>query len=137
LSNLHVEAGPNVSTSEKLSNHVQRALHDYYNYNGDKRVHYALDREPPRGSYELNQKAQFYEYALLGGRRIVPSTRSRRKNAGSSLVKVIWENRSYAGIVDRIFRHHQRGIDVDDLWAEMRWMVRRDESPVEDDIWVK
>jgi len=120
-----------------MSNHVQHALFSYYNSHGESRVHYALDRNPSRGSYVLNQKAQFYEYALLGGRRIVPSTRSRRKNAGSSLVKVVWDNRSYAGIVDRIFRHHQRGIDAEDLWAEMRWMVRRDGSPVEDDIWVK
>jgi hypothetical protein len=119
----------------KISVFVLQALFTYYNAGTVQRVHYALDRKPPRTSQMLNQRAQFYEYALLDGRRIVPASRTRRKHAGSSLVKVIWNGKMCVGIVDNIFRHTQRSFEDDQLWAEMRWMKLRDESPVVDDPW--
>jgi hypothetical protein len=121
---------------QKLSSHALKALFDHYN-TGHIRVHYALARNPPHGTYMLTQKVQLYEYALLDGRRIVPASRTRRKHAGSSLVKVTWNEKTYTGIVDNIFRHIQWGIEEETLWAEIRWMKYRDETPVDGDPWIE
>jgi hypothetical protein len=119
---------------KKLSSHTLQALFNHYNTDHDC-VHYALDWNPPHGTHTLTQKAQFYEYALLDGRRIVPASRTRRKHAGSSLVKVMWGEKTYTGIVDNIFQHVQQGILEETLWEEIRWMKYRDETPVDGDPW--
>ena len=95
-----------------------------------------LTQQPPRGSRLFTATSmKYFEYALLDGRRISPTTRTRCKTAGSSIVKVIWKGSMFAGIVENIFRHTQRDILDDTIWAEIRWMRHLDVSPVENDPW--
>ncbi len=79
--------------------------------------------------------AFFFSYVLIDGRRITPTSQTRRKHAGSSLVKVLHDGAVLYGVVLNIFRHDQPGVDDDTLWAEMNWMKPVDECPLENNIW--
>jgi len=136
LSHLHVELGPAVPGQLFISAAAEAALVRHYNSGNIGRVHHMLTRQPPRGSRLFTVTgAKYFEYALLDGRRITPSTRTRRKTAGSSIVKVIWKGCMFAGIVENIFRHMQKDVLDDTIWAEIRWMKHLDVSPVENDPW--
>jgi hypothetical protein len=136
LTHLHVKLGPVVPGSQAISEAVQSALLQHYNSGGVQRVHHFLARNPSAGSRLLKANAtRFYEYALLDGRRITPTTRTRRKTAGSCLVKVMWEGKMFAGVVESIFHHDQPSVANATVWAEMRWMKYLDLSPVEGDPW--
>ena len=136
FTHLHVELGPIVPGSHSISEVVQSALLQYYNLGGIQKVHHFLARAPSAGSRLLKPTAtRFYEHALLDGQRITPTTRTHRKTAGSCLVKVIWEEKMFAGIVENIFRHDQPGMMDTTIWAEMRWMKYLDLAPIEGDPW--
>ena len=136
LTHLHVELGPVVPGSQSISEAAQTALLQHYNSGVIQKVHHFLARNPSTGSRLLKPTAtRFYEHALLDGRRITPTTRTRRKTAGLCLVKVIWQAKMFAGIVENIFRHDQPGILDTTIWAEMRWMKYLDLTPVEGDPW--
>lgn len=136
LTHLHLVVGSQISGIHTLSDPAQAALLRHYNTGGIQRVHHFLTRKPPRGSKLLKPTAvRFYEYALLDGWRITPITRTRRRTAGSSLVKIVWEGKTFAGVVETIFRHDQPGIMEDRVWTEIRWMKHLDLIPAEDDPW--
>lgn len=132
---MHVELGPAVPGQKIIPDFVEAALVKHYNSGGVARVHHLLTRQPPRGSRQFSSQGRYFEYALLDGRRITPASRTRRSNAGSSIVVVIWNGGRFAGIVESIFRHDQRNILDDTIWAEIRWMKRSDLCPVEGDPW--
>ena len=97
LTHLHVELGPVVPGSQSISEDAQMAFLQLY-YSGVQKVHHFLARNPSAGSRLLKPAAtRFYEHALLDGRRITPTTRTRRKTAGSCLVKVIWQGKDVRG----------------------------------------
>lgn len=136
LTHLHLVVGNLVSGKHNLSDSAQAALLRHYNSGGIHRVHHYLTRNPPRGSTLFRPTAvRFYEYILLDGRRIVPTTRTRRRTAGSSLVKVTWKEQMFAGVVKTIFHHDQPRITEDIVWAEIDWMKHLDLAAVEDDPW--
>ncbi|KAJ6585872.1 hypothetical protein B0H19DRAFT_1250627 [Mycena capillaripes] len=87
----------------------------------------------------LHPYADTYDYVLLDGRRLTPITRSRRQNAGSSLVQVIFDGEPFAGELHTIFRHKQVGIlgSEHTLLAFIHWMVPSGRTPLDDDkfIW--
>jgi hypothetical protein len=115
---------------------AEAALVKHYNSGNIGRVHHMLTRQPPRGSCLFTATGgNYFEYALLDGRRITPTTRTRRKTAGSSIVKVVWEGSMFAGLVENIFRHAQKDVLDNTIWAEIRWMKHLDVSPVENDPW--
>ncbi|KAJ7793796.1 hypothetical protein B0H13DRAFT_1675487 [Mycena leptocephala] len=117
-----------------------RALVDYYNKDG---VRVSLEDFNFGGTTSktevLHSYADTYNYVLLDGRRLTPTTRSRRKTAGSSLVQVIFDGEPFAGELDTIFRHKQVGIPDSEqaLLAFIRWMVPSGRTPLDDDkfIW--
>ena len=41
----------------------------------------------------------------------------------------------FAGVVENIFRHTQRDVLDNTIWAEIWWMKHLDVSPVENDPW--
>lgn len=136
LGHLGVELGPKVPGRQTLSENLQATLMRHYNSNGVHRVHTVLTRQPPRGSVLFKPTTvRFYEHALLDHRRIVPTTRTRRRTAGSSLVKVTWREQMFAGIVESIFHHDQPRIEDGILWAEIRWMKHLDVVPAANDPW--
>ncbi|KIJ09903.1 hypothetical protein PAXINDRAFT_86790 [Paxillus involutus ATCC 200175] len=131
----HVQPGPPIgSAPRQLSDAARVAIYNNYNQIRPGCVHYALELNPPRGSYQLNDSASFLEYALLDGRRITPLSRSVHNSAGSSLVKVVLDNISLYSEVINVFTHVQQGVaSGTHLLAEFRWMVELDVVPVEDD----
>jgi len=130
-SQIHVQPGPVSAYQGDLSDGARSALYNYYN-SEHKRVRYDLERHHDRGTicHIMNDTAQFYEYALLDGRRITPSTRSQRDNAGSYIVKYVWRNETHAGEVVSIFHHKQSGIHEESLFAEIKWMKNLPISPL-------
>jgi len=136
LSHLHVELGPAVPGQLFISAAAEAALVRHYNSGNIGRVHHMLTPQPPCGSCLFTATGvKYFEHALLDGCCITPSTRTRHKTAGSSIVKVIWKGCMFAGIVENIFRHTQKDVLDDTIWAEIRWMKHLDVSPVKDDPW--
>ncbi|KII83669.1 hypothetical protein PLICRDRAFT_180270 [Plicaturopsis crispa FD-325 SS-3] len=135
LSLIRVQAGPVANPLTMLSTEARLGLHRYYN-KPTPRVHYQLEARPAPNSRRLVESAQFYSWALLDGRRITPTSRTLRYSAGSSIVKVKYEGKSYSGEVRSIFHHRQPGIEESTpLFAEIEWMKNINLSPVEGDPW--
>ena len=135
LSHVHIELGPAVPGLQIISPVTEAALVKHYNSGNIGRVHHMLTRQPPHGSRLFTATSvKYFEYALLDGRHITPSARTHRKTARSSIVKLVWKD-MFAGIVENIFRHTQKDVLDDTIWAEIRWMKHLDVSPVKDDPW--
>ncbi|KAF7368239.1 hypothetical protein MVEN_00144000 [Mycena venus] len=106
-------------------------LFTYYNESGPK-VHFA--GAPTPGATMLSPFIDFYEFALLDGKRLTPTTRSRRNTAGSSIVQARHKDEAYAGEVQHLIRHRQPGIsDVsNNILAHILWMKRSNLTPLDD-----
>ncbi|KII89950.1 hypothetical protein PLICRDRAFT_571418 [Plicaturopsis crispa FD-325 SS-3] len=135
LSLFRVQPGPVVKSISTLSQEARLGLHVYYNQTTPGRVHYALEARQTPHSRRLLESAEFFDWALLDGRRITPTSRTLRNSAGSSIVKVIYDGEPFSGEVRSIFRHNQPGIADTTVFAEVEWMKLLDLSPVEDDPW--
>ncbi|KAG2135435.1 hypothetical protein DEU56DRAFT_737776, partial [Suillus clintonianus] len=135
---MHVQVGPATSRNQELlTDSARLALLTAYN-KAQPRVHFLLDRNPPPRTVPLHDHAVFYRYAILDGRRITPTSQSKRDSSGSSLVKVKWDGEAWYGEVVRIFQHPQPGLSdpaTERLLAEFRWMKEVPLSPVADDPW--
>jgi hypothetical protein len=87
----------------------------------------------------LTPHAYFLNFALLDGRRITPTTRSRRNSAGSSLIQIRYKELPFAGEIRRIIRHRQPGVDgsANILLVSIVWMKMSKETPLDEDtlIW--
>ncbi|EIW80125.1 hypothetical protein CONPUDRAFT_155484 [Coniophora puteana RWD-64-598 SS2] len=88
----------------------------------------------------LDRFCTLYHYALLDGRRIIPTSEARRQSAASALVKVNLPSAvGIYGEVVSIFSHRQNNappsVVTSRLFAEIRWMRELDLSPVRDDPW--
>jgi hypothetical protein len=124
-----------------LSDSARASLHYLYNLDRPenmKRVTYLNDRHRPTGSHILVDSAIYYEYFNLDGHRITPLDRSLRSTAGSSIVKVVYDDQTYGAEIISLFSHSQRGIpdaEQPPLYAEVRWMIELDISPTVDDPW--
>ncbi|KZT18250.1 hypothetical protein NEOLEDRAFT_1080673, partial [Neolentinus lepideus HHB14362 ss-1] len=135
LSPLRLELGPKVSqVLQPLSRSAILALCNHYNSQGT-RVHMPLEQQPLCGTRPVAPSALFFDYAVLDGRGIIPTSHTHRKNAGSSLVKVIIDGQMYGGEVHQIFQHFQRDIRDDVIWAEMRWMKPVKKILTRKDVW--
>ncbi|KAK0440881.1 uncharacterized protein EV420DRAFT_1279046 [Desarmillaria tabescens] len=132
---IRVVVGPPVSRNKTpLSDIAANTLVQHYNSGPSPKVHHPLN-PAVRHSKPLNKKAQFFEYAILDGRRIVPTSRTKRKNAGSSIVKVVWNDETYTGVITHIFRHDQLSVMDEILWAEILWMAKLDMCAVNGNPW--
>ncbi len=137
LKDSRVRVGSAVRNLDELPGKLQAVLVKYYNNDGNIKIHFPLDRNPPAGSAELVRNTQFYEYVTLDGRRITPTSRTRRSTAGSSIVQAQWKDQHRVGEVVSIFHHVQAGSEDVILFAEMRWMTKSNASATraEDDPW--
>ncbi|KAJ7770025.1 hypothetical protein B0H16DRAFT_1777103, partial [Mycena metata] len=111
---------------------LRLGLFKYYNRNRSQ-VHFA--RLPTSRTSMLAPHVDFYEFALLDGKRITATSRSRRNTAGSSLIQVRHgdEDEAYAGEIRHIFRHSQTGVAEpnDTILAHIEWMKRSDLTPLD------
>ena len=97
-----------------------------------------MEREPPEGSVILSERAKFYQYFTLNGRRVTPVTRTKRHSAGLSIVYASWGGSTYAGEVVAVFDHLQAGFlagNVPPLFAHMRWIKGTGDLPLSEDYW--
>ncbi|KAJ7811039.1 hypothetical protein B0H13DRAFT_1566400, partial [Mycena leptocephala] len=84
----------------------------------------------------------YYEYALLDGRRITPTTRSTRNKAGSSIIRAWFKNGeervACVGEVRAIFVHRQLEIPHSDDTAliVVEWLVESDYTPLNADSFI-
>ncbi|KAJ7710878.1 hypothetical protein B0H17DRAFT_1123966 [Mycena rosella] len=95
---------------------MRLGLVNYYNQHGHK-VHLTRARPAEGNSQMLGSFAETYDYVLLDGRRLAPTTRSKRRSAGSSIIQFQFNGEPYAGEIRVIFRHKQTGpapVDYDD-----------------------
>jgi hypothetical protein len=78
-----------------------------------------------------------YDYALLDGRRVTSTTRSKR-GTGSSLIQVYFKGEIYAGEIRHLFCHKQQSISESDevLMAFVVWMIPSTETPLDNDSFV-
>ncbi|KAJ7779372.1 hypothetical protein DFH07DRAFT_730266 [Mycena maculata] len=114
---------------------MTRALHDYYNRDPERpQVRYNT-REGDPNLPALIPFADIYDHALLDGRRITPTTRSRRNKAGSSIIQAYFGNEPLAGEVHAIFLHRQPGVPSSEetLLIEVAWMKESGFTPLDDD----
>ncbi|KAJ7665810.1 hypothetical protein B0H17DRAFT_1090260 [Mycena rosella] len=130
-----VLAGSIAARAERIQDDGMRlGLVNYYNWRGHK-VHLTRARPAEGNSQMLGSFAETYDYVLLDGRRLTPTTRSKRSSAGSSIIQFQFNGEPYAGEIRVIFRHKQTGVpsSEDTLLAFVAWM----KTPLDDDefIW--
>jgi hypothetical protein len=117
---------------------MRLGLLHYYNRDAP-RIHLnPRERDTTTGSSQLVPYADIYDYALLDGRRITPTTRSTRNTAGSSLVQVRIGGDDCAGEIRALFLHRQPGVpsSEDTLLALVDWMVESGDTPLDEDSFV-
>jgi hypothetical protein len=109
----------------------------YYNRNGSK-FHLARARPQGRDTEMLGSFAETCNYALLDGRRLTPTTRSKRGSAGSSLVQVKFNDELYVGEIPVIFRHKQSSVpsSKQPLLAFVAWMKPSKFIPLNDNSFI-
>lgn len=108
----------------------------FYNAEGVNQVCLALERHPPVGSVTLSERARFYQYVTLNGRRITPLSRSLRSSAGSSIIRALFNGAKFAGELLSVFDHLQPGFAAPSLFGHVRWMRKIEDCPLEENVWV-
>ncbi|KAJ7084549.1 hypothetical protein B0H15DRAFT_747888, partial [Mycena belliarum] len=118
--------------AERLSDLERLGLLRYYNTAGS-RVHFPLDPNPTANTSPLASHAETYNFALLDGRRITPTSRARRNNAGSSIIQARIGDERHAGEIRNIFIHRQEGIpdSSQTVLAAIEWMKRSEFTPLD------
>ncbi|KAF7367179.1 hypothetical protein MSAN_00977800 [Mycena sanguinolenta] len=104
-----IKVGSIANTAEKLSDFIRWGLKYYYNKDRTQ-VHLRLDENPPPNTLVLTEHAESYDFVLLDGRRIIPTSRSKSNSASSSLIQARIGNRRHAGEIRSIFVHRQSGL---------------------------
>ncbi|KAJ7039997.1 hypothetical protein C8F04DRAFT_948905 [Mycena alexandri] len=132
-----VVPGPVVKTNSRMAEEdiLRFGLFKYYNRD-QLQVHFARNTTPH--TTMLSPYVDFYEFALLDGKRVTPTARSRRNTAGSSLVQIRHRHEghdeAWAGEVRHIFQHRQTGVTEPNntLFAQIEWMKRSDLTPLDE-----
>ncbi|KAJ7868029.1 hypothetical protein B0H14DRAFT_2730307 [Mycena olivaceomarginata] len=112
---MRVKAGSIANKAGKLDDLIRHGL-EYYCNKDQPQVHYLLAT---------------YNFALLDGRRITPTSRSERNTAGSSIVQARINNKRHAGEICSIFVHRQPGVQSETVLAAIAWMKRSEHTPLE------
>ncbi|KAJ7885697.1 hypothetical protein B0H14DRAFT_3734758 [Mycena olivaceomarginata] len=112
-----VVPGSIAEKAERIENDAMRVgLVNYYRLNGHNISLASLD-----------SFAETYNYAFLDGRRITPTTCSRR-GSGSALIQIRYKGEQYSGAIHTILQHKQRGIPRSEPvpLAFILWMIPGD-----------
>ncbi|KAK7059460.1 hypothetical protein R3P38DRAFT_2758890 [Favolaschia claudopus] len=128
--------------SEKLDDWIRYGLEHFYNKDGP-RVHFLLAANPAPNTEPLSDHARTYEWVLLDGRRITPTSRLQGSNPdlGSSIIQArINDERNVE--VRSIFVHPQPNVDgaFETILVAVAWMRRSTHTPLENQpvfIWDK
>jgi hypothetical protein len=109
---------------------LRLGLFKYYNRK-EPTVHFALDKVV--GTAMLSPVVELHNFALLDGKRLTPTERSRRNTAGSSLIQFRYEGEAFAGEVRQILRHIQPGVPTSKnvILVHISWMKRSNLTPLD------
>ncbi|KAJ7576456.1 hypothetical protein C8J56DRAFT_1117364 [Mycena floridula] len=121
--------------SDELTDLERLGLRTFYNSARHGLFHLDMEKYVQPNSTAISRFARRLNYATLDGRRISPTSRTLRRSAGSSIVKVVIDGKRKGGEVRELFRHRQSKINQDIVFAAIDWMDYADLSPVEDDPW--
>lgn len=118
----------NPAASLKKEDDIRSALVQYYN---KEKPQVAFRNQERPGEFPLHPYAETYNYALLDGRRIMPT--STRNSEGSSIIQARFGNEAQAGEIKKIFVHHQSGVQDTDftLLAAVKWMKNSPFTPLD------
>ncbi|KAJ7810918.1 hypothetical protein B0H14DRAFT_2378759, partial [Mycena olivaceomarginata] len=94
-------------------------------------VHFALDKVV--GTTMLSPVVELHNFALLNGKRLIPTERSRRNTAGSSLIQFRYEGEAFAGEVRQILRHIQPEVPTSKnvILVHISWMKCSNLTPLD------
>ncbi|KAJ7199345.1 hypothetical protein C8J57DRAFT_1104501 [Mycena rebaudengoi] len=123
--------------SHRLLDLHRVGLERFYNAH-ETLVHQPLDEDPPPNTVPLHTHAQTYNFALLDGRRLTPTSRATRGSAGSSIVQVKIGANVHAGELREIFVHRQPGIagSSNTPLVAIEWMKNCDFTPLDNaELW--
>jgi hypothetical protein len=84
-------------------------------------------------SLPLESHADFLNFVLLDGRRIVPATRAQNHAENSSLVQLKYDGEIWAGRVEHLICHHQAGLSERPILAYISWMKESRRTPLDGD----
>ncbi|KAJ7598689.1 hypothetical protein C8J56DRAFT_708797, partial [Mycena floridula] len=121
--------------SDELADLERLGLKTFYNSGRHGPFHLDMEKHVQPNSTAISRFARRLNYATLDGRRISPTSRTLRRSAGSSIVKVVIDGKRKGGEVRELFLHRQSKINQDIVFAAIDWMDYADLSPVEDDPW--
>ncbi|KAJ7863991.1 hypothetical protein B0H14DRAFT_2574646 [Mycena olivaceomarginata] len=109
---------------------LRLGLFKYYNRK-EPTVHFALDKVV--GTTMLSPVVELHNFALLDGKRLTPTERSRRNTAGSSLIQFRYEGEAFAGEVRQILRHIQPEVPTSKnvILVHISWMKRSNLTPLD------
>jgi hypothetical protein len=130
---------------------ILMGLLHYYDRD-ETRVHLPRTRPQMSNTEVLGSFLEIYNYALLDGHRVTPTTRSKRGSAGSSLIQIYWLNPNtpaagrepqeplpYVGDIRQMFKHTQSDVPTSDstLLVFVAWLKPSTETPLENNkfIW--
>ncbi|KAK6974626.1 hypothetical protein R3P38DRAFT_2378737, partial [Favolaschia claudopus] len=130
LSSARVAIGTVASSSEDAADLIRLGLFRYYNQDRPQ-VHYAGDKGTA-GTRILESFIETFNFAFLDGRKIIPTTRSARNSAGSSIVQVRIGDKRHAGEIRSLFVHQQSGVvgSSNTVLAAISWMIESDWTPL-------
>ncbi|KAJ7922643.1 hypothetical protein B0H13DRAFT_1603476 [Mycena leptocephala] len=86
----------------------------------------------------LGEFLAIYNDALLDGRRVTSTTRSKRGSAGSSLIQIPFNGEPFVGEIRVIFRHTQPGVhnSASTLLVFIAWLKPSDKTPLNDNSFI-
>ncbi|KAJ7811971.1 hypothetical protein B0H13DRAFT_1926379 [Mycena leptocephala] len=132
LSHSRVKIGTLGMQMKRIENDVMR-LGLFHYYNSDRQqVHLNPREQGSTNTTYLLPYADLYNYALLDGRRITPTTRATRNTAGSSLIHAMFNDEACAGEVRAVFVHRQPGVACSEQTVLLlaKWMVESPYTPL-------
>ncbi|KAJ7770773.1 hypothetical protein B0H16DRAFT_1775042, partial [Mycena metata] len=111
---------------------IRLGLFRYYNKD-QPQVHYPGNLNPVHRTHLLDSYIRTFNFALLDGRRVTPTSRSVRNSAGSSIIQAKIGTMRCAGEIRSIFIHEQTGIPESrqTVLAAVEWMKTSPFTPLE------
>ncbi|KAK6996365.1 hypothetical protein R3P38DRAFT_2437191, partial [Favolaschia claudopus] len=111
---------------------IRLGLVKYYNQDRPQ-VHFVDQHTPELATHLFVSKIRTFKFALLDGRRIIPTSESTRNSASSEIVQVKVNGKRQAGEIHTLFVHEQTGVtnSGNTLLACISWMKKSDWTPLE------
>lgn len=100
---------PQEIKTHEISDDIYRGLMQYYRSLPGAPMVVPRSRMAQDGEvgHVLNRQARFANYAVVDGRRIIPSRQARKQSLSNSIVQVDYDGRRLYGEVVDIFQHQQ------------------------------